>query len=112
MNAYLPSGSIQRCRPHAEDRLDDRLPDGRVAALPELGQGHRGVGPVPLAQAAQDPDDLDPEPRVPGLDQGPDQVPDGRRVEPAQGVGRLRADRLIPTSLSPSAGTGGAIPVV
>jgi hypothetical protein len=53
------------------------------------------VGPVPLTQAAQDPDDLDPEPRVPGLDQGPDQVPDGRRVEPTQGVGRPGANRLI-----------------
>jgi hypothetical protein len=54
----------------------------RFAALPELGQGQRDVDPVPLAQAAQDP-----EPRVPGLDQGPDHVADRRRVELTQGVG-------------------------
>ena len=34
----LPSRSIQRCRSHGGDCLDDRLPDGRVAILLALDE--------------------------------------------------------------------------
>ena len=47
-------------------RREDRLPDNRVAALPELGRGPRDVGPELLARPAHDPDERTAPPPLPG----------------------------------------------
>ena len=49
----------------------------------------------PFLQRHQDLDDPQPEGRVPAAQQGLAQCPGGRRVEPLQRGGRLRADRLV-----------------